>query len=646
MCGIAGILDTTRSTGRDHLRSAVGRMTDCLRHRGPDSHGQHVDERAGLALGHRRLAIIDLSEAGAQPMLSKSGRYALVLNGEIYNFPELRKDLEVEGGPFLPWRGGSDTEVLLAAVEAWGVETALRRALGMFAFALWDAETETLHLARDRFGEKPLYWSMRDGLFLFGSETKSLAAHPDFPRHVDPEAVSLFLRYQYIPAPKCIWRDASKLEPGTLLSVNRDGQVRTTRYWNLADAVERGRETPFSGDAEAASREMEALLTDAVRMQLVSDVPLGALLSGGIDSSLITALAQKASNSPVRTFTIGYDDNAYDEAPHARKVAEHLGTDHTELIVPPQRCLDLIPRLADIWDEPFADTSMLPTALVSELTRQHVTVCLSGDGGDESFGGYNRHVSAPPLWNRLSTLPQGLRRLTASGVLAVSPATLDRLYTFFEPLLPGKRRMTNPGFKAHKLARVMAAETREAMYASLCSTWMHPEQLTGTPAAPVLPDAPDGLSFRQWMQYADTLTYLPGDILAKVDRAAMGVSLETRAPYLDHRVVELAWTLPESLNVSGGVGKRVLRDILDRHVPKELTDRPKTGFGVPLADWLRGPLREWSDDLLQPRRLEEQGLLNSIPVARALNEHMSGRRDNEQQLWTVLMLQTWLDRWT
>lgn len=646
MCGIAGILDTTRKTGRDTLHADAERMTECLAHRGPDSCGLHVDERSGLALGHRRLAIIDLSAAGAQPMLSQNGRFALVLNGEIYNFQELRKELESEGGPFLPWRGSSDTEVLLAAVEAWGVEAALRRMLGMFAFALWDNESRKLHLARDRFGEKPLYCSMQNGLFLFGSEAKSLAAHPGFTRTIDPESVSLFLRYQYIPAPKSIWQGVFKLEPGTLLTVDRSGAMTTEPYWSLADAVEHGRIMPFPGEPDEAAREMETLLTDAVRLQMVSDVPLGTLLSGGIDSSLITALAQKVSNRPVRTFTIGYDDGAYDEAPHARAVAEHLGTDHTELIVPPEQCLDLIPRLAEIWDEPFADASMLPTALVSELTRQHVTVCLSGDGGDESFGGYNRHVSAPPLWNRLSALPAAVRKVAANGILGISPRTLDSLYTYFEPLLPGSKRMTNPGFKAHKLARVMAAPTREAMYTALCSTWMHPEQLLGTQTEPNLPDAPEGLSFRQWMQYQDTLTYLPGDILAKVDRAAMAFSLETRAPYLDHRVVELAWTLPESVNVSGGVGKKVLRTILDRHVPREITDRPKTGFGVPLGGWLRGPLREWADDLLHPRRLEQQGVINSIPVVRALNEHMSGRRDNEHQLWTVLMLQTWLDHWT
>ncbi len=645
MCGIAGILDIARRTGADELRTRVRRMADTLIHRGPDGHGLHVDELQGLAMAHRRLAIIDLSDAGAQPMLSRSGRFALVLNGEIYNFHQLRADLQDEGGPFLPWRGGSDTEVLLAAIEAWGVEGALRRAIGMFAFAVWDTRERQLILARDRMGEKPLYWSLDGNRFLFASELKALTAHPDFSRQVNPEAVSLFLRYQYVPAPHCIWQGVHKLEPGTMLTVLPYGQVQTKAYWRLHDVVSQGGLEPFEGSRELAAAELEELLTEAVGMQLESDVPLGTLLSGGIDSSLITALARKVSDSPVRTFTIGYDDPAFDESAQARKIAEYLGTEHTELIVSPDEALDLLPNLPDMWDEPFADASMLPTALVSRLTREHVTVCLSGDGGDETFGGYNRHVTAPKLWSRLSGLPLPLRRAVSRAIHSASPRKLDSLYAFWEPLLPSSRRMNNPGFKLHKLARVMTQPHREGLYAALCSTWDRPEELTGVPAPPLQAQAPEGLSFREWMQYQDSLSYLPGDILTKVDRAAMAVGLESRAPYLDHRVVEFAWRLPESYKVAHGRGKLVLRDILDKHVPRELTDRPKMGFGVPLGEWLRGPLRDWTRDTLHPKKLEQGILENGVPVARALNDHMSGRRDNEYALWGVLMLQSWMDRW-
>lgn len=620
-------------------------MAASLQHRGPDSYGLHVDERSGLALAHRRLAVLDLGRTGDQPMLSRSGRYALALNGEIYNFSLLKTELEAEGGPFLPWRGTSDTEVLLAAMETWGVENALRRILGMFAFALWDSNEQRLYLARDRMGEKPIYWSLRNGLLLFGSEAKALTVHPAFRRELNSQALTQYLRYQYIPAPMCIWDNVFKLEPGNLLSIDSDGEPELSRYWALQTIVQKGRDTPFDDDEDMAGQELETLLKDAVRLQLNADVPLGTLLSGGIDSSLITALAQSVSDRPIKTFTIGYEDPAYDESGHARQVAEHLGTHHTELIVSPQRVLDLIPRLADIWDEPFADASMLPTALVSQLTREHVTICLTGDGGDESFGGYNRHVAIPPLWEKLARLPQWTKHAAASTLLALRPQTIDTAYSLLSSIFPRRARMTTPGVKAHKLAGIMSSNNTAKLYTALCSTWPDIERLTGRPAPIQLPEAPEGLSFAAWMQYMDTLTYLPGDILTKIDRASMAFGLEARAPFLDHRVLQFAWSLPDTMKISGGSGKRILRTILDRHVPHALTDRPKTGFGLPLGDWLRGPLREWVNDMLRPKRIERHGIIDSVPVLAALNEHMSGRRNNEHQLWNILMLQSWLDRW-
>ena len=652
MCGICGFFQPGQAADAQSLTGLARRMADTLAHRGPDDAGAWADPESGIALGHRRLAILDLSPAGAQPMLSHDGRFALAHNGEIYNFRELRRELETEGGPFLPWRSDSDTEVMLAAFQAWGVETALRRFTGMFAFALFDRREKTLFLARDRMGEKPLYYGLTDHGPAFASELKALRAHPAFRAELDLESLALYLRFQYVPEPRCIYKNAFKLAPGHWLAIRADSprDLAPKPYWTLRDAVEHGRRTPFAGtEAEAADR-LDTLLRAAVARQMVADVPLGSLLSGGIDSSLVTALMQAQSDRPVRTFTIGFSDAAYDESSDARRVAEHLGCDHAELTLTPDRVLALVPRLPDLYDEPFADASQLPTHLVAELTRQHVTVCLTGDGGDEIFGGYNRHFWAPALWRRLRPLPPALRSTLARAMRLLTPAAWDALFRTLDPVLPAAARVRTPGHKAHKLADALDAPTRDDLYKSLVSTWQNPHALLAAATEPktildrpeTCPALPD---FTRQMQYLDTLTYLPGDILHKVDRATMAVALESRAPYLDHHVAEFAWTLPRPMLVQGKTGKRVLRDVLKRYVPETLTNRPKAGFGAPIDAWLRGPLRDWAASLLAPDRIKNQGLLNAELVSRTLADHLAGRCDNQYRLWNLLMFQAWYDRW-
>lgn len=645
MCGIAGVLDPKRALPAEALEDLARRMARCLAHRGPDAEGLWVDAGAGLALAHRRLAIIDLSPGGAQPMRSRNGRFSVVFNGEIYNFPELRAGLEASPG-FPGWRGRSDTEVLLEALAAWGLETTLARATGMFALALWDAAERTLTLVRDRLGEKPLYYGRLGGLWAFASELKALRALPGVSPDLDREALTLYLRHSCVPAPRSIYRGVFKLPPGSYVTL-RAGQTEApepTPYWSLRDVVQDGLDRPFTGSDDEAEAELERRLLRAVRGQMLSDVPLGALLSGGIDSSLVTALMQAQSSRPVRTFTVGYAEAAYDESREAARVARHLGCEHTELRLSPEDALEAIPQLPEIFDEPFADASMLPTFLVSRLTRRHVTVCLSGDGGDELFAGYNRHLWAARLWRRLGRLPRSLRGAAAAGIRALPPRAWD---TLFRTLGRGTR---TPGFKLHKLAGALPASGPEDLYRRLVSTWPRPADLLldGREPATLLDDParwPRTSELTTWVQFLDAATYLPDDILAKVDRAAMAVSLESRAPFLDHEVVALAWRLPLALKLADGQGKRILRRILHRYVPAELVERPKTGFGLPIDDWLRGPLKNWALALLSPARLRRDGLLHPEPVQRALQAHLSGRRDNQYLLWNVLMLQAWLERW-
>ena len=643
MCGIAGFWGGGMPPG--HMPTIVAAMADSIAHRGPDDSGVWTDEAVGLALAHRRLSIVDLSAAGHQPMPSASGRFVLAYNGEIYNHLDLRRDLDAaHAAP--AWRGHSDTETLLACIEAWGIEAALERSTGMFAFALWDRERRELFLARDRMGEKPLYFGWQGDVFLFGSELKALRAHPAFSASVDRGALVLLLRHNYIPAPYSIHEGIRKLPPGTWLRL-RPGQrdVQPRVYWSLAEVAERGIANPFIGSEAEAVDELERVLGNAVASQSMADVPLGALLSGGIDSSLIAAMMQARTAQPVRTFTIGFDEKAYDEATHAGAVAAHLGTQHTGLRLSANDALGLIPKLPRMYDEPFADSSQLPTHLVMQLARQHVTVALSGDAGDEFFGGYNRYFLGPNAWQWIGWMPASLRRVLGAGMTAVPAHMLNTLGS------PLARRLgiAQPGDKAHKLGlRLRHVRDLDDLYVSLVTEWPDAEGMVVDGRIPSnlldarerWPNLPDPV---MRMMALDGMTYLPDDILAKVDRASMAVSLETRAPFLDRDVVEFAWRLPMSMKLRDGKGKWILRLLLDRHVPRALIDRPKMGFGIPLDQWLRGPLREWAAGLLSEERLRREGYLHPAPITGAWRKHLRGEADNGYRLWSVLMFQAWLE---
>jgi len=645
MCGIAGFFGD--DCAAEALAPRAVAMADALRQRGPDDAGVWTDPALGLALAHRRLAIIDLSPEGHQPMASACGRWILVFNGEIYNFQALRAELEHLGRR--DWRGHSDTEVMLAAFAHWGVEAALQRFVGMFAFALWDRRERTLTLARDRLGEKPLYYGWIGRRLLFGSELKALRAHPAFRGEIDRDALALLMRHGYIGAPHSIYRGIHKLPPGTFLTLAVEGgqAAAPQPYWSARQVAEQGQRDPFHGSDQEAVDELERLLMQAVRSQMVADVPLGAFLSGGIDSSTVVALMQAQSSRPVRTFSIGFWEPAFNEAEHAQAVARHLGTQHTELYVTPEEALAVIPRLPTLYDEPYADSSQIPTFLVATLARRHVTVSLSGDGGDELFCGYNRYFWASALWRRLGWAPAPLRSALAMGLTALAPATWDSLFRHLEPLLPQNRRYSNPGDKLHKLAGTLGARQPEQIYRELISFWKDTGRLVPGSREPVTvlndPTAwPDLAEFEQRMMYLDMVTYLPDDILVKVDRAAMGVGLESRVPLLDHRVVEFAWRLPLALKLRDGQGKWTLRQVLYRHVPPKLIERPKMGFGIPLAEWLRGPLRDWSEALLDPQRLHREGWLDPDPIRARWREHLEGGRNWSYYLWNVLVFQEWL----
>ncbi|HJW05320.1 MAG TPA: asparagine synthase (glutamine-hydrolyzing) [Rhodanobacter sp.] len=649
MCGLAGFWQR-HGGAADTLRQQARAMSLSLRHRGPDDDGVWCDEAAGIALAHRRLSILDLSPAGHQPMHSADGRHVIVFNGEIYNHRELRERLHAErAAP--AWRGHSDTETLLACFAAWGVERSLQASVGMFAFALWDRRERALTLARDRMGEKPLYYGWQGDILLFGSELKALQAHPAFRAPIDRDALALLLRHDCIPAPHSIYRGVFKLRPGHLLRLpaERPRQAQPTPYWRYNEVVRAGLDAPLvASDAEAADA-LEVQLGESIGAQMLADVPLGAFLSGGIDSSTVVALMQARSSRPVKTFTIGFIEGGYDEAAHAKAVASHLGTEHTELYVQPEDALAVIPRLPAMFCEPFGDSSQIPTFLISQLARREVTVALSGDGGDELFGGYNRYLAARTTWENAQRLPPLARRAAAALLRAMTPAAWDRLFDGLKPLLPRRWQLATPGDKAQKLADVLTLSSGPAFFRRLASQWQEPARVVpGAQEPSTLLTAAEASaptdSLAQWMMAMDAQTYLPDDILVKVDRAAMANSLETRVPMLDHRVVELAWRVPQSQKIRDGQGKWLLRQVLYRHVPRELVERPKMGFAIPLDRWLRGPLRDWAEALLDERRLQQEGYFQPAPIRQKWSEHQAGRRNWQHQLWTVLMFQAWLER--
>jgi asparagine synthase (glutamine-hydrolysing) len=639
MCGIAGFF-TPGAQNAARMRAVIRQMADALIHRGPDSGGIWLDETAGIALGHRRLAIVDLSPTGEQPMISHSRRYVIVLNGEIYNFRELRLRLEAKGCRF---RGTSDTEVMLAAFDVWGVSEAVRYFNGMFAFAVWDVADHTLYLGRDRMGEKPLYYGYAGGTFLFGSELKAVVRHPAFQPMINRDAVAVYLRHNYIPAPLSIYQGISKLQPGCILSLRADAAPSIRSYWSLKEVAERGCASPLTCSPQEAVDQLEELLRDAIRMQMVADVPLGAFLSGGIDSSTVVGLMQAQSSRPVRTFTIGFNEAQFDESKYAKAVASHLGTEHTEMCVTPQEAMAVIPKLPELYDEPFADSSQIPTYLVALLARQAVTVSLSGDGGDELFGGYRIYSSTLAVSKRLGLVPSILRSPTAWAIeAALKTGLLDQC-----TVKDGK--YVGAGLLPHRLsnlAKVLRLRTREELYRYLMSQWRKPtsvvEGAQEPPTAFTDPARKTSLPhLLQTMEYVDMNSYLPDDILVKVDRAAMAVSLESRVPLLDYRVVEFSWRTPVSMKLHGDQGKWLLRQVAYRYVPRELLERPKKGFSVPVDAWIRGPLREWAEALLCPARLQNEGMFNSKAIRQIWDEHIGGIKNHNSLLWDILMYQAW-----
>lgn len=649
MCGIVGFL-----TCYEHVNGSevlLTNMASKIQSRGPDSQGIWFSQHDRIGLGHRRLAVQDLSVHGVQPMHSPNDRYVIVFNGEIYNHAYLRSLLDADTS--INWRGHSDTETLLACFDTWGIDNTITQAVGMFAFAVWDKLNKTLTLGRDRLGEKPLYYGWQgvghSAIFLFGSELKALSAHPSFVSDIDRNSLSLYMRYGYVPSPYSIYKNINKLMPGCMLTVSLDRPTPNLKaYWSVGMAAEAGLTNPFLGTPKEAVIALDSVLKSAISSQMVADVPLGAFLSGGVDSSTVVALMQTQSNRPIKTFSIGFHEDLYNEAAHASRVAAHLGTEHTELYLSPEQSLAVIPKLPIIYDEPFADSSQIPTFLVSQMAREQVTVCLSGDAGDELFAGYNRYQLVASMWEKLASWPLPIRKAVGMSIQSVSPTALNR----FASILQISKRWTDVGYKLHKGADVLSSASASEVYQRLVSHWQNPDLIVlGSKEPPTLltGNRPPlrGLNDVEQMMALDMLTYLPDDILTKVDRAAMGVSLETRVPFLDHRVVEFAWSLPLDYKLRkeliGYTTKWALKEVLYQYVPKKIIDRPKMGFGIPIDSWLRGPLKDWAEDLLSIERMVRDGYLNPVLIRQRWKEHLSGKRNWQHSLWCVLMFQAWLD---
>ncbi len=646
MCGITGFYQFKSKRGRETLAAIGENMAATMIHRGPDSGSLWQDPVVPLLLAHRRLAIIDLSAEGAQPMISPSERYVITFNGEIYNFLSLRKELESHGVHF---RGHSDTEVILAGIDHWGLNLTLQKMNGMFAFALWDRRQKTLHFGRDRLGKKPLYIGWAGDALVFSSELKALRAHPDFNPAINRDTLALFMRYGYVPAPHCIYEHVWSLPPGFRMTLDFEQtkpgvnlKPLMESYWHHLRVLEECHNRIINKPDKEITDEFEALLSSCVSDRMVSDVPLGAFLSGGIDSSAIVALMQKQARQPVKTYSIGFKEAGFNEAEHAKKIAAHLGTDHHEIMLGANEAGGLVPYLGGMYDEPFADISAIPTFLVSQFARRDVTVALSGDGGDEMLGGYNRHFTAPKIWKRVKLMPMPLRHILHGGITALPTETWDKI---LRPLLGPQG-----GERIHKAASIMGLKTPEEVYRRLISRWDDPESILVDGIEPetflTQPEwQPSHLTFSERMMYGDALSYLPGDVLTKVDRASMATSLEVRAPLLDRRIYEYVWRLPEHIKIRGSKGKWLLREVLARHVPRDMFERPKQGFTMPAGEWLRGPLREWAEELLNERRLREEGYLEPTIIRKTWQEHLQGRGQHTEKLWTALMFQSWHERW-
>ncbi|HLJ28103.1 MAG TPA: asparagine synthase (glutamine-hydrolyzing) [Candidatus Angelobacter sp.] len=643
MCGIAGFWQKKR--GIEHPIEVLKEMGTALAHRGPDDSGFCYDNSTGVGLAFRRLSILDLSAAGHQPMDSASGRYTIIFNGEVYNFEEIRKEL----GPGRNWRGHSDTEVMLEAIERWGIEPAVQRFVGMFAFALWDRGGQKLFLGRDRLGIKPVYYGFADGDFVFASELKAICEYPKFERRLDRGSLALYMRYAYVPSPHCIYQGLYKLPPGHILALSSpQEQPVLSRFWSGSEVARAGLDSRVKGtDAEVVAQ-LEEKLTQAVGLRMIADVPLGAFLSGGVDSSTVVALMQAQSSRPVKTFTIGFHEDDYNEAAHAKRVAAHLGTDHTELYVTPREAMDVIPLLSKMYDEPFADPSQIPTYLVSKLARDHVTVSLSGDGGDELFGGYARYFRTSTIWNSMKWAPKPVRKMAARLIHSVPPAGIDRIYKWVKPVIAPGKQLSAVGDKAHKLAGFMDAQDPQTIYMQALSYWTPSDVVRDSQEPETVKHSIEGSAWlpniEERMMLTDLVNYLPDDILTKVDRASMAVSLEARVPVIDHRVVEFAWRLPLHFKIRNGTSKWALRQVLYKYVPPQLIERPKMGFGVPIDSWLRGPLREWAEDLLCSETLSRHGLFKVQPIREKWEQHLSGARNWQYLLWDVLMFQDWFQR--